>query len=135
MKFEHFDQQESSDEPNITPLIDIVFILLIFFVVTTTFTHELGLDVERPEASTGVSLPSHLVRVAISRDGRIAVDGQITSLWRVESEVRDRLASQEERSVLVIADAQVETSELVELIDASRRGGAEHVALSVEGEK
>ncbi len=78
-------------ELNITPLIDIVFILLIFFVVTTTFVHELGLPIERPDSTTATEQPHDVVRVAVSRQGEVTVDAQPTSPWRVEAEVRARL--------------------------------------------
>ncbi len=126
------------DEPgegsglDITPLIDIVFILLIFFVVTTTFVHDLGIDVERPQASTARELPAELVRVAISERGEITVDGRATGQWRVEAEVRDRLAGRSDGSVLLIADRGVHADRIVALMDACRSAGAGHVALAVE---
>lgn len=117
---------------DITPLIDIVFILLIFFVVTTTFAHDLGLDIDRPRASTASVQPAEVVRVAVSERGEITVDATPTSPWRVEAEVRDRLASSAEAAVLVIADRDVHADALVEIIDACRRGGADRVAMAVE---
>lgn len=119
-------------ELNITPLIDIVFILLIFFVVTTTFVHELGLPVERPDSSTATEQPHDVVRVAVSRQGEITVDAQPTSPWRVEAEVRARLREHADASVIVIADKGATAEVIVDAIDACRRAGAEGVALGVE---
>ena len=126
--------EELSDQAdlNITPLIDIVFILLIFFVVTTTFVHELGLPIERPESSTATEQPTHVVRVAVSRQGDITVDAQPTSPWRVEAEVRARLRRDADAAVLVIADRGTLADELVAVIDACRRAGARDVALGVD---
>lgn len=117
---------------DITPLIDIVFILLIFFVVTTTFVHDLGIDVERPQATTAIEQPATLVRVAVSDRGEITVDGRPTSAWRVEAEVRDHLLRDRDASVLLIADRGVVADQLVAVMDACRKGGAKHVALAVE---
>lgn len=117
---------------NITPLIDIVFILLIFFVVTTTFVHELGLPIDRPESSTASEQAQHVVRVAVSRQGEITVDAQPTSAWRVEAEVRGQLRDRPDAAVLVIADRGAVADMLVEVIDACRRAGAKDVALGVE---
>lgn len=117
---------------NITPLIDIVFILLIFFVVTTTFVHELGLPIDRPESSTASEQAQHVVRVAVSRQGEITVDAQPTSAWRVEAEVRAQLRDRPDAAVLVIADRGAVADVLVEVIDACRRAGATDVALGVE---
>ncbi len=119
-------------ELNITPLIDIVFILLIFFVVTTTFVHELGLPIERPDASTATDQPSEVVRVAVSRQGEITVDAQPTSPWRVEAEVRAKLRDRADAAVVVIADRGAVAEVIVDAIDACRRAGAEGVALGVE---
>ncbi len=126
------DQVSEGAELNITPLIDIVFILLIFFVVTTTFVHELGLPVERPDSSTATEQPHDVVRVAVSRQGEITVDAQPTSPWRVEAEVRARLREHADASVVVIADKGATAEVIVDAIDACRRAGAEGVALGVE---
>ena len=117
---------------NITPLIDIVFILLIFFVVTTTFAHELGLAIDRPESSTATEQTKHVIRVAVSRHGEITVDARPTSPWRVEAEVRNHLRDESDAAVLVIADRGAVADVLVEVIDACRRAGASDVALGVE---
>ncbi|MGH1344578.1 MAG: ExbD/TolR family protein [Nannocystales bacterium] len=118
-------------ELNITPLIDIVFILLIFFVVTTTFVHELGLPIERPDSSTATEQPHDVVRVAVSRQGEVTVDAQPTSPWRVEAEVRARLREHADASVIVIADKGSTAEVIVDAIDACRRAGADGVALGV----
>lgn len=120
------------DEPNVAPLIDIVFILLIFFVVTTTFARDLGIDLERPSARTGVELPNHIVRVAVSDRHELAVDGRPTSAWRLEAEVAERLSHYTDKSVLVVADRRVDAETLVEVMDACRTAGASQVAISVE---
>jgi biopolymer transport protein ExbD len=121
-----------ADEPNITPLIDIVFILLIFFVVTTTFAQELGIEIERPEAQSGSEVPTRIVRIAVTDHGDVTVDARATSPWRIEHEVRERLSLYAEKAVLVVADRRVDAAQLVEVIDAARRGGATDVALAVE---
>jgi len=120
------------DEPNIAPLIDIVFILLIFFVVTTTFARDLGLEVERPKASSGAEQPTHIVRVAVGRGGELAVDGLATSPWRLQAEVHDRLSHYVDKSVLVVADRSVDAETLVQVMDRCRLAGASQVAVAVE---
>src|SRR5690606_13339920 len=113
-------------------LIDIVFILLIFFVVTTTFVHELGLPVDRPESSTATEQAPDVVRVALGRQGEITVDAQPTSRWRVEAEVRARLRDDAHAAVLLIADRGAVADQIVEVMDACRRAGAKNVALGVD---
>lgn len=124
----------SHEEPNVAPLIDIVFILLIFFVVTTTFARDLGIDVERPSAGTAIEQPANIIRVAIGRGGELAVEGRPTSPWRLETEVQDRLNQNTEKSVLVVADRSVDAETLVEVMDACRQAGARQVAVAVEQE-
>jgi len=126
------EEQREVGVLDITPLIDIVFILLIFFVVTTTFVHDLGLDVERPQATTARELPVEIVRVAVSDRGEITVDGRPTSAWRIEAEVRDRLGERDDASVLLVADKGVVADRLVAVMDACRKAGAKSVALAVE---
>lgn len=128
------DELDGIEEPNIAPLIDIVFILLIFFVVTTTFVRDLGLEVDRPQAQTGAETPSRVVRVALSSRGELTVDARPTSPWRLEAEVEDRLIHYRDKTVLLVADQGVEAGKLVEVMDACRRAGAVDVAVAVEAE-
>ena len=121
-----------SEEPNVAPLIDIVFILLIFFVVTTTFARDLGIEVERPSASSATEQAANIVRVAVGRSGELAVDGRPTSAWRLGAEVEERFADHPERSVLVVADRGVNAKTLVEVMDTCRQAGAKQVAVAVE---
>lgn len=136
MKLGQVTQREapasSQDEPNVAPLIDIVFILLIFFVVTTTFAKDLGIDIDRPRASTGAQQPTELVRVAVGRRGELTVDGRATSAWRLEAEVQERLSHYLSKSVLVVADGSVDTKTLVRVIDQCRSAGATQVAIAAE---
>ena len=124
----------SGEEPNVAPLIDIVFILLIFFVVTTTFARDLGIDVERPSAGSAIEQPANVLRVAIGRGGELAVDGRATSSWRLEAEVQDRLIQNTEKSVLVVADRTIDAETLVDVMDACRQAGARQVAVAVDPE-
>lgn len=123
-----------SEEPNVAPLIDIVFILLIFFVVTTTFARDLGIEVERPSAGSATEQPANLLRVAIGSNGEIAVDGRPTSPWRLGAEIEDRLADYVEKSVLVVADRRIDAKTLVDVMDSCRQAGASQVAVAVNNE-
>ena len=122
----------ATEEPNVAPLIDIVFILLIFFVVTTTFSKELGIDVERPSAGSASEQAQNVVRVAVGRGGEVAVDGRPTSFWRLGAEVEDVLSVSSEKSVLLVADQAVEAKMLVEVMDICRQVGATKIAVAVE---
>ena len=125
-------QAPKTEEPNVAPLIDIIFILLIFFVVTSTFTRDLGLIVERPSAGTAEAIPAQVTRVVVGRGGDIAVDGRPTSEWRLSAEVQDKLATSTEKSILIIADKAVSAEKLVEVMDMCRQGGAISIAVAAE---
>jgi biopolymer transport protein ExbD len=120
------------EEISIGPLVDIVFILLIFFVVTTTFARDLGMEINRPRASSGSEQPTRLVRVAINKRGEITVDAQPTPAWRVEATVKDALDELSDKRVLVFGDSEVQAGRLVKVIDACKRAGARDVAVAVE---
>ncbi len=119
-------------EPNVAPLIDIVFILLIFFVVTTTFARDLGIDVNRPQAKSGTEVTHPVTRVAVGARRELAVDGRATSSWRLEAELKERLLHSTHKSVVVVSDGSVDAKTLVEVMDAARLAGAQQIALSVE---
>ncbi|MEM1034178.1 MAG: biopolymer transporter ExbD [Myxococcota bacterium] len=124
---------EDGAEPNVTPLIDIVFILLIFFLVTTTFAKDLGLDIDRPAAATGSEQPADVLRVAVGRDGSLTVAARPTSPWNLSAAVRRALVSRRDKSVLLVSDEGVEAGALVDVMDACRLAGASRVAVAVEG--
>lgn len=121
-----------TEEINIAPLIDMVFILLIFFMVSTTFVRDLQLDLERPGASTAAVADTRAVRVQVDRRGSIFLDGQAVQPWMLEGRVRDRLANATLKTVVVTADKSLDTGALVDVVDACRMAGAEHVGLAVE---
>lgn len=119
---------------DISPLIDVVFILLIFFMVTTTFVKDLKLDIDRPTASSSNTAATDVIRVSIDNNGDIYVDSQQIKLWALQSKLRDLLAQSTEKSVLVITDESVPVSRLVGVVDEARLSGASEVAVATESE-
>ncbi|UCD48917.1 MAG: biopolymer transporter ExbD [Phycisphaerales bacterium] len=119
-------------EIQMTPLIDMVFILLIFFVVTTSFVSETGIGIERPQASLSESLPRESIRVAVRADGQIVVGGQETGLFSVRPYVERRMRNQPSLAVVIVADRSVPVDRIVRVMDEIRAGGATDVALATE---
>lgn len=117
---------------DLAPLIDMIFILLIFFMVSAKFTEELAIEIERPGAASGEAADTRTLRVLVDAQGNVFVDGQPVQLWMVRTRVADALARAPKRPVLVAADKRVETGTLVQVIDGCRRGGAKDVGLDVE---
>lgn len=125
-------RRRDEDDVNIAPLIDMVFILLIFFMVSTTFVRDLKLEIERPGASTAEIADTRAVRVQIDRRGAVYVDNQPVKPWMLEGRVRELISRKRVKTVLVVADHKVESGELVEVVDQCRMAGAEHVGVAVE---
>lgn len=123
---------DKSEEINMAPLIDMIFILLIFFMVTSTFVKDLEIEIDRPGAASAVQADMRAVRIAIDRTGRVLFDGQTIQPWMVQSRIREIVKDQPDKPVLVVADEKVETGRLVEVVDECRLAGAKHVGVDVE---
>ncbi|WP_445157202.1 ExbD/TolR family protein [Halomonas sp. E14] len=115
-------------EVNLTPMLDVVFIMLIFFIVTTSFIKESGVEIERPESSAATPRPDAQVMVAITPEGAVWVDGRAVDLHRVGNEVAGLVS--EEGSVVIQADRDSTTGLLIEVMDRIREAGVEQVAVA-----
>lgn len=122
------------DDLNITPLIDIVFILLIFFAVSSTFVRDMQIDLERPEAQTSFDAPSTALRVYIDRDGTYYVDEQIVRPWMLQTTIRRALEHTPGKRVLVVADRRTPSEQLISAVDQSKLAGAAEIAVAAEQE-
>ncbi len=125
---------EQKSDIDISPLIDMVFILLIFFMVSTTFVKDMKIDIERPGAGSASSASSKALRVNIDSGANIYIDGNPVRPWMVQSRVRDFLESSGNGSVLVITDRRVPADRLIEVVDQCRLAGAEDVGVATEKE-
>lgn len=121
-----------SEEINVVPLIDVLFVLLIFFSVTTTFAKDLQLELQRPGASMGAPASPKAVRVYIDRGGNMFVEEQPVKAWMIQSRVRDLLAASTAKKVLLVVDRLVPSERLVEAVDQCKLGGAAEVAVATE---
>ena len=126
--------QRQDSEINIAPLIDMVFILLIFFMVTTTFVKDAKLDLERPGAKSAQQADNRSIRVSVGRRGELFVDAKPVKPWMLQSRLRDIISRQRVKTVLVVADKHVPTGTLVEVVDQCRLAGAKDVGVAVERE-
>ena len=130
-------RQRRTDTPtdvDVSPLIDMVFILLIFFMVTTTFVKDMKLDINRPSASSASKSDSKVVRVYIDNTGEVYIDNSPVKLWAIQSKVRDMLRSATEKNVLVITDDNIPVNKLIDVVDECRMSGAKDVAVSTTKE-
>ena len=121
--------QERSPGIDMAPLIDMVFILLIFFIVTTAFVNETGVDVNKPEAVSAQRLENDLILIAITPAGDVWYDRNNIGVAGVRSTVAALLLS-EERPIVIQADRRVTTDLLVRVMDEAKLGGAKSLSIS-----
>jgi biopolymer transport protein ExbD len=114
---------------DMSPMIDCVFILLIFFIVTTTFVEETGIEVDKPQAASSVQLEKTSVLFAITPKGEIVYGGREVGMAGVQPIVR-RVLQKEKVPVIVQADANATAGLLTRVIDECKLGGAEKVSIA-----
>ncbi len=114
---------------DISPLIDCVFILLIFFIVTTTFVEETGVEVDKPQAASSVRLEKTSLLLALTEKGEVVYGGREIGLSGVRQLV-SRMLQKEEIPVIIQADAAAPSGLLVRVIDEAKLGGAVKVSLA-----
>mgnify|MGYP006311234513 CR=1 FL=1 len=119
-------------EINIAPLIDMVFILLIFFLVTTSFVKEAGIDVNRPTASTAVDQSKASILIGIDENDRVYIDRREVDIRAVRANVERALAENPEGAVVIVADRASSTGTAIQVMDGCRMAGAENVSLAAE---
>jgi biopolymer transport protein ExbD len=117
---------------DISPLIDMVFILLIFFMVSTTFVKDMNLDIDRPSAASAAPASTKAIRVYIDAGGDTFVDGQPVRPWVIQSRLRELLESGSSETVLVVTDEEVAARRLIEVVDQARLAGAADVGVATE---
>ncbi len=118
-------------EINITPMLDIVFIMLIFFIVTTSFVKEIGIDVNRPSnAPVQEQKISEVIAIRIDETGQVSVGNRTVDIRAVRANIESELATKPDASVVVISDRNSDAGLLVRVIDQARVAGAEKVSLA-----
>ena len=129
--FQRFREKQSrgSGEINISPLIDVVFILLIFFIVTTVFVDETGVEVEKPRAASQQELDKNSILIGITAEGGVYHGGREIGVGGVRAVV-GRLIKGEDLPVVIQADRRAATQKTVEVLDEAKLAGAVRVFVS-----
>jgi len=130
MRHVHTEQEVTAVSVNLTPLIDMVFILLIFFLVTASFTKESGVEVNRPTAQTAVRQERGNLIVAIRKNGEIWIDNHLVDLRSVRAHVERLQAQNPEGTVIIMADKDARTGATVDVLDQVRLAGVSNVAIA-----
>ncbi|MGB3225163.1 MAG: biopolymer transporter ExbD [Desulforhopalus sp.] len=122
----------STVELNMAPLIDMVFILLIFFLVTTSFVKETGIEVSRPTAATAVTHEKATILIGIDEQNHIYIENREVDVRAVRANVERALAENREGSVVVVADKASATGTAIQVMDGCRMAGAHNVSLAAK---
>ena len=128
------EEIEENVEINLSPMIDCIFILLIFFIVTTVFVQETGIEVNKPEAASTVPLDRGSVLIAISADERVFWGGQEIGLSGVRPTVQ-RILLLDDVSVIIKADKDASHGMFAKVYGEARAGGAKKIHFSTDSQK
>ncbi|MCC5860619.1 MAG: biopolymer transporter ExbD [Gammaproteobacteria bacterium] len=124
--------EEEENEINITPMLDVVFIMLIFFIVTASFVKEAGIDVNRPDAQTAVRQERANILIAISENNEIWIDRRQVDPRALRANIERLHAENPEGSVVIQADKRAVTETLIQVMDASRQAGVFNVSIAAQ---
>ena len=127
-----FEQQQQQGI-DLSPLLDVVFILLIFFIVTTVFVRESGVDVNKPQAVSTQELERNVIIIAITHHGEVMYDSNNIGVVGVRSSI-SQLIRQQSKPVVIQADKRVSTDLLVKVLDQAKIAGADHVSIATTGQ-
>ena len=128
---EGFNQEEDENEINLTPMLDVVFIMLIFFIVTASFIKEAGLDVNRPDAPVTESQPEDAnILVAITANDEIMIDNRVIDPRAVRANIERLHAENPNGSVVIQANKRSTNKMLVTVMDAARQAGVYNISMA-----
>lgn len=125
---------EEGSEIDLTPMLDVVFIMLIFFIVTASFIKEAGIEVNRPEASTANKAENVNILIAVSATNEIWIDKRRVDKRAVRSVVERMHAENPKGAVVVQADNESNTETVTSVIDSARAAGVYDVSLATEND-
>ena len=130
MSFEKYADSEDESQIDMTPMLDVVFIMLIFFIVTSSFVRETGVDVSRPSADSAVATDSGGVQIGITDNNEIWIDKRRIDPRAVRANIEKMLAESPGGAVVIVADEGSNTTNLIKVMDQARLAGAENVSVA-----
>ena len=125
-------RRKSESEVNLTPMLDVVFIMLIFFIVTASFVKESGIEISRPGASTAVRKEKGNILIAISANDQIWMNRRQVDPRALRANIERMHAENPQGSVVIQADTNAKTGLLVKVMDAARSAGVKDVSLAAD---
>ena len=126
------DRRKSESEVNLTPMLDVVFIMLIFFIVTASFVKESGIEISRPGASTAVRKERGNILIAISANDQIWMNRRQVDPRALRANIERAHAENPQGAVIIQADKAAKTGLLVQVMDAARSAGVKDISLAAD---
>ena len=124
-------RRETDEQPiDLTPMLDVVFIMLIFFIVTTSFVRETGIDINRPSAATAEKKSKGNILIAITRGGEIWLDKRRIDIRAVRANIQRLKAKFPQSSVIIQSDTDSRTGILVRVMDQIRLAGVRNISIA-----
>ncbi len=114
----------------IVNLVDVIFILLIFFIMTTTFSKETGLDITKPSAGSASQLEKENIMVGVSKEGTIHLDERQVDLAMLQAILRRELAEDADRAVVIVSDRDADMGVVVDIMDECNSAGVHKVSVA-----
>lgn len=130
MKNRSLVEEEEENEINLTPMLDVVFIMLIFFIVTASFIKEAGIEVDRPTATTWDKMEDANILIAISPEDEIWIDKKVIEPRAVRPTIERLHAENPKGSIVIQADAESTNEALTIVMEAAKQAGVTNVAIS-----
>lgn len=132
MSLHRHKKAQQQAEIDMTPMLDIVFIMLIFFIVTTSFVKESGIEVNPPQAQTSQQQDNTTIFVAINAEGDVWIDKRLIDIRSVRTVIARLHAENPEGAVMIQSDENARTKDLVSVMDQIRLAGIEKVAIAAQ---
>jgi biopolymer transport protein ExbD len=130
--FSAAQQQEDDSAIDLTPMLDVVFIMLIFFIVTASFIKEAGIDVTRPKAETAYKQDKANIFIALSPNGEIWIDRKNVPPSQLKATITKLKAENPQGAVIIQADKESKSKQLMQVMDAARDAGITDIAVATE---
>jgi biopolymer transport protein ExbD len=135
MSFMNRRKDRSAAAIDVAPMMDMVFILLIFFIVTSTFTRETGVDVSKPKASSAKELARESILIGISRQGSVHINETQVNLGTLRTILRQMMAEAPDRPVILVADRDAPSGRIVDVLDECNVAKVRKVSISASVEQ
>ena len=126
-------RKSEESEVNMTPMLDVVFIMFIFFIVTASFVKEAGVDVTRPPALTAISKDKGNILIAITENGQIWIDRRQVDPRSLRASIERLHGKNPQGAIVIQADKNSQNHLLVSVMDAAKSAGVNQVAIAAEG--